>query len=142
MTRLTPQENCIVHDSLNRASQHEEFIDIFYDDFFHNATGALQFFKVVDMERQKKKLRSTLKTLIQAIDEEPGLEFYLEYLARMHQRFHIPPEMYEVWVDSLMVALRRCDPLFCQSQEELWRRVLQHSVDILSGVEVEHYHSA
>ena len=36
----------------------------------------------------------------------------------------IPPELYEVWLDSLIRTVREMDPLFCEEIELAWRVVL------------------
>lgn len=121
-----------IQASLGRALLCPNFLDLFYQDFFENATGAIQFFAVVDMERQKRKLESSLKMVVSAAAGDLGSDFYLEHLARLHQRYHIPPEMYEIWFESLVVALRQCDPEFVPELEQCWQQVLQRYLNIMA----------
>ena len=119
------------HASLERASQSSDFVDAFYDDFFNNATGAQQRFHNTDMERQKRKLKSSLHMLTMLVDETPGAEMYLEHLGNVHGRYQIPPEMFEIFLDSLLYAVGRADPEFDDGLEAVWRRVLRRGIDIM-----------
>jgi len=122
----------LFHESLQRVDENEEFMDFFYQDFFENATGAKQFFSFIDMARQKRKLKAALHMLVMLVDDSPGAELYMEHLARVHRRYRIPPEMFEVWLDSLVYAVSRTDPLFDTDVETTWRRVLRKGIDIMT----------
>ncbi|HBE91644.1 MAG TPA: hypothetical protein DDW55_03630 [Gammaproteobacteria bacterium] len=94
------------------------------------------------MGRLKRKLKSSLHMMTLLIDESPGIEMYVAHLSRVHDSYQIPASMYQIWLDTLIDAARRCDPLFDSGLEVIWREVLGKRIAIMAaGVgshEVQH----
>ena len=108
----------VFHESLERVCADDSFLDLFYEGFMGSDEHVAGFFTNTDMARQKRKLRSSLQMLTKLIDDEPGADMYMGTLARVHDRYHIPPQMYLLWLDSLIDAVRQCDPVIRSRRDE------------------------
>ena len=60
---------------------------------------------------------------------------HLERLAQLHSRaeLDIKPELYDLWLDRLLQAVREFDPLFDDDIDAAWRRLLQPGIDFLKA---------
>jgi hypothetical protein len=123
----------LFHASLDRASACPEgdFLGVFYDGFMASSSGVASLFERTDMERLKRKLKSSLHMMTMLADDAPGVEFYVEYLGRVHNRYQITEDMYHAWLDALIVSVRQCDPEFTPGLEQVWRRVLGRGIAIM-----------
>lgn len=117
--------------SLSRALENDAFLDAFYDNFIGAGDHVAHFFTNSDMPRQKRKLRKSLENMARLIDGVPGYSMYISHLARVHHRYNIPPELYELWLDTLIQALYQSDPEFNEECEGVWRRVMKTGIDIM-----------
>jgi truncated hemoglobin YjbI len=120
----TPEDLAAFHESLARASADARFLDTFYDGFMAASPQIAAIFAGRDMAALKRKLGSSLHVMTLAIDRAPGADMYLDYLARVHERFHIAPEMYDLWLDALVSAAAQCDPAFDDRLRRVWHRVV------------------
>ena len=121
------------HRSLDRVLAHPGFIDRFYHGFFEAHPDVAALFHHTDMEKQKRKLASSLKLMTEFHDNIPGSDLYIESLGRLHARYAIPPSMYTVWLDSLLDAVRACDPDCTNALESTWRSVMQKGIDVMTA---------
>jgi hypothetical protein len=57
----------------------------------------------------------------------------LEPLAQRHsrQQLNIGPELYRLWLDSLIESVRTCDLRFDPTIERVWRDAMQHAIHFL-----------
>jgi len=69
--------------------------------------------------------------------ESDAADLYLEYIAKRHNRHHlnIEPEMYELWLEALLEAVRESDDEFNAEVEQAWRSVLRYGIDYM----ISHY---
>lgn len=123
----------LFHASLERASSNPVFLDTFYDSFMSNSSDIPKYFEHTDMDRLKRKLKSSLHMMTLLIDESPGIEMYVAHLSRVHDSYQIPAGMYQVWLDTLIAAAQRCDPLYDSSLEVVWRGVLGKGIAIMAA---------
>jgi hemoglobin-like flavoprotein len=112
------------HASLERARADAGFLDRFYDAFIAASPEIEAIFEGKDMGRLKRKLASSLHVMTLAVDDAPGTDDYLRFLGRMHARFRLRPEHFDLWVDSLVGTAAHCDPEFNAGDEAAWRTVL------------------
>ena len=129
---VSEQDLVDFHDSLDRASNSGRFMDVFYDGFVASSIDVEKIFKDTDMERLKRKLKSSLHMMTMLVDDAPGTEMYIGHLARVHDRYSIPPEMFNVWMDLLIEAVRECDSEFDDSVEAIWRDVIGEGIAIMT----------
>jgi truncated hemoglobin YjbI len=129
--KISEKELRLFHDSLDRASADSSFLDLFYDGFISSSSEIRDIFKDADMERLKRKLKSSLHMMTLLVDGAPGSEMYMGHLARVHGRYHIRPGMFGIWVDTLISAVASCDSEFSPDIEAVWRKVIGRGVDIM-----------
>lgn len=130
---LDPEELELFHASLDRASANPVFLDAFYDGFMLRSDEIKAYFEHTDMGRLKRKLKSSLHMMSLLVDRSPGIEMYIAHLSRVHNGYNIPAHLYDIWLDALIDAVRRCDLSFDQRTEEVWRRVLGEGIAIMTA---------
>ena len=116
-------------DSLYRVSGEPEdqrdFLSRFYEIFLAESPEIRARFDNTDMERQREMLAQSLHEMVDFATSRVASD-RLGRVADRHSRRQrdIPPELYEVWLDSLIRTVREMDPLFCEEIELAWRVVL------------------
>ncbi len=121
------------HASLDRATANPVFLDAFYDNFMSSSDDIPLYFKHTDMGRLKRKLKSSLHMMTLLVDQSPGVEMYVSHLSRVHDSYQIPASLYSVWLNTLIEAVDRCDPLFNAQMEKIWRDVLGRGIAIMAA---------
>jgi hypothetical protein len=121
--------------SLRRLSEDErrrEFFDGFYERFLGSDEAVARFFANTDFNRQHEVLRWSLLEMANFFIDRGRNEEILK-LAQSHgpKGYDIPMRMYDLWLESLMSAVRAFDPDWSRTVEEAWRRVLQPGLDYM-----------
>ena len=119
--------------SLSRiAFQHDAFFDRFYDILIGSNADVAAKFEGVDMERQKRVLRDSLRELA-VFFASHTITPDMEKLARIHSRAHldIAPRLYDIWMDSLVKAAHETDSEFDDRAELAWRLVLSPGIEFM-----------
>lgn len=122
----------LFHASLDRATAHPDFLDTFYDRFIRSDESIEEIFTHTDMDRLKRKLKSSLRMITRQVDHEPGVDMYMEHLARLHHGYAIPPDMYTQWLDALVRTASECDPEFNPEIEAAWRDSIEPAIHIMA----------
>lgn len=123
----------LFHESLDRATASGNFVDNFYDGFMKSDKNVSAFFSNTDMDRLKRKLKSSLHMITMLVDDTPGADMYMEHLAKVHHKYMIPAPMYEVWLDALIASVQKNDTEFTPELEQVWRRVIGKGIDVMSA---------
>ena len=121
----------LFHTSLNRAMDHPDFFQNFYQRFINSSDEIATMFQNKDMERIQKKLKMTLETVTENADGEPGLGMYLELLGRIHHRLKITPEQFALWRNALVETAGECDPEFNRQVSGAWEQAIDEVIDKL-----------
>lgn len=127
----------IFEQSLRRCDSNPAFLDIFYEHFLASSPKIKERFANTDFHRQKRLLRASFYLILLA-SEDPvdGPERYLGHLAARHSAkdLDVGAELYDLWLDSLMESVKRCDPGFSAEVEEAWEKMMGIGIDyLLSG---------
>ena len=114
--------------SLKRCLARPDFMLHFYGLFMASSDEIREKFAETDFDRQTQVLADSLWVMAvaaQAPKESPAWGD-LPRLAALHNRegLDIRPELYDDWLDCLVEAARRHDPLFSPDLEEAWRETL------------------
>jgi len=66
---------------------------------------------------------------------EPERIVHLERLAKLHSRaeLDIKPQLYDLWLDRLVQAVKEFDPMFDSEIDTAWRRVLQTGIEFMKS---------
>jgi hemoglobin-like flavoprotein len=118
-------------ESLERVSAAPGFIDRFYDSFLGTSPEVAEIFAQTDMGKLKRKLKASLHVIALAAEGSPGSDLYLGYLGRVHRRFAIAPDLYDLWLESLVATAAGCDPQFDPQTAALWRRVVGRGIEAM-----------
>jgi hemoglobin-like flavoprotein len=116
------------HASLARATSDGRFADVFYARFMASSPAVVAIFAGADVEKLKRKLRSSLHVMTLAADDAPGADLYLDYLGAVHRRLDIRPEMYDAWLDALLATVADCDAQYSAETARAWRSVIGAAV--------------
>ncbi|MEX2287174.1 MAG: hypothetical protein WD648_08805, partial [Planctomycetaceae bacterium] len=116
----------MVRTSFGRCTLTDEFLVTFYNILTHSSADVARMFAHTDMPRQRRLLK---EALIYLISYPAGNEFSQQRVTELgnsHSRagLNVRPELYEIWVDSLIKSIRRHDEQFSPALEAAWRRVL------------------
>ena len=124
----------LFNDSLERCSRGPDFLRRFYTLFLASSDTVAKKFEHTDLRRQAKLLKTSLYIMILASGESERI-VHLERLAKLHSRaeLDIKPELYDLWLDRLMQAVKEFDPMFDLETETAWRRVLQHGTEFMKS---------
>lgn len=123
------------NDSLNRCTAKGDFTEKFYARFMTASPAAAEKFRGVDMRKQQRMLRGSLYMMLSAAHgKSDGLE-HLDQIARQHSRSDrdIGPELYDVWLDSLIETVRESDPRATPEVEAAWRAVLRAGIEFMKA---------
>ncbi len=114
-------------DSYERAvsGQEEEFFEAFYDCFLNTSPVAREKFANTDMTRQRDMLRQSFWHMVTFSEQRQATE-ELRDVAASHSRrdLDIAAPLYDIWLDSLIEAVRLFDTRFTDEVELAWRVVL------------------
>lgn len=117
---------------LGSGSYRHDFIDSFYAHFTGQSDAVAQRFENTDMSAQKIMLHDSLDFMVDYCRTGKASP-YLEKIAAVHGagQLKIPAAMYTLWLDSLVQAVRDCDPQFDESVEQAWRQTFQPGIDFM-----------
>jgi len=121
-------------ESFQRCCAEPRFLDIFYDAFLASSPKVREKFARTDFVRQKRALRASLYLILLAAQDEPdGPSKYLRDLAHSHgaTRLNVGAELYDLWLDSLLAAVKQCDPRFDAAVEDAWEQVMMVGIRYL-----------
>lgn len=107
----------------------KKFLDRFYEIFFSKSDEIAELFKHTHMTAQKTMLQDSLFYMRDFYLHRKENE-YLQRLAKVHSKSgkNIPPEFYDIWLDSLLEAVSEYDPEFSEDIELSWRIALSPGI--------------
>ena len=136
---MIPTVNASTRDtflaSLGRCRATAGFLDAFYQRFVASSDEVRAKFAKTDMMRQVQMLEDTLFVVANAVQGEEGspARSDLPRIAERHSRrdLDIGPELYDLFLECLIVTVRTHDPKFTSKVEAAWREVMGFSIDYM-----------
>jgi hemoglobin-like flavoprotein len=124
----------LFNDSIERCSGSPDFLRRFYALFLASSETVARKFEHTDLKRQARMLKTSLYIMMLAGGGSERI-VHLERLAQLHSRagLDIKPELYDVWLDRLLQAVREFDPLCDPEIETAWRRLLQPGIEFMKS---------
>lgn len=118
-----------VKASFERCNRDCEFIDHFYQCFMESSPEATARFAGVDMDHQVVMMRASLEMLLREVLDPQALA----PLAELHSRrgVNIPPNLYELWLQSLLSTVQIHDPQCDEALLTAWRNVLSPGIEAM-----------
>ncbi len=107
----------------------KKFLDRFYEVFFAKSEGIADFFKHTHMSAQKTMLQDSLFYMRDFFLYRTTNE-YMQHMAKVHSKSekNVPPELYDIWLDSLVETVSEYDPEFDDDIELAWRVALSPGI--------------
>ena len=114
---------------LGNGAYNPEFIRAFYDIFLEASPAVAEKFRHTDMSAQRTMLHDSL-LLMMDFNRTRVPTPRLQQLADIHSRgkHDVSPAFYDLWLDSLVEALRGHDPDFSKDVELAWRIALSPGI--------------
>ena len=124
----------LFNDSIERCSCKSEFLRRFYTLFLASSDTVATKFAKTDLRKQARMLKTSLYIMMLASGESEQV-VHLERLAKLHGRaeLDIKPELYDLWLDRLVQAVKEFDPMFDPEIETAWRRMLQPGIEFMKS---------
>ena len=118
------------NNSLGRCQAIPEFMPKFYANFLASSPKVKEKFSKTDFRRQNRMLNGSLYMVMAASGGSGAAEKYVASIVerRSGRELDIGPELYECWLDSLVLTVKEVDPLFTPIVEDAWRAVMSEGI--------------
>jgi len=122
-----------VMQSYGRCCASPAFFDTFYQHFLASSPAIREKFVRTDMAAQKHLLRAGILNLV--LYARGMSDTKLRALGQSHSRegFDIRPELYDLWLDSLLLAVKEHDPQASLEDLAAWREVLSKGINVIKS---------
>jgi hemoglobin-like flavoprotein len=116
----------LVSQSYGRCCVSTGFFDTFYKIFLSKSPELGKMFEKTDMKKQKELLRDGIAFLTAFAKNSQMAARKVDSLGDSHSvgKLNVRPDMYPMWVDSLMEAVKQHDKKFDSNIEKAWRVVV------------------
>ncbi|MDP3845502.1 MAG: globin [Pseudomonas sp.] len=123
----------LVMQSYGRCCASHGFLDSFYLYFLASSPAVRAKFIDTDMPTQKQLLRHGILNLVMHARGMPDSK--LRALGCSHARggLDIQPELYQLWLDSLLQAVADHDQLCDNHTRQAWREVLNQGISVIKA---------
>jgi len=114
---------------LEFSDEKKNFLDRFYEIFLAKSEAIADLFDRTHMSAQKTMLQDSLFYMRDFYLHRTTNE-YMQRIAEVHSKSkkNIAPELYDIWLDSLVEAVREYDPQFNGDIELSWRIALSPGI--------------
>ena len=122
--------------SLLRCLSNLDFLERFYSAFINSSPEVAQAFSNTNMERQKAMLSASLNHMMNFYgNNDEKAKKYIQQLGAQHGIYghKVPLHLYDLWLESLITAVRESDPQFNPTLEAIWREAMTQGIDIIKG---------
>ncbi len=105
------------------------FFESFYYRYLNTDPRIASIFRNTDIQHQQKMLEKSFYRLL-TFYATNNSDDYMESIASSHSRQHhnIAPELYDLWLDTLLETVEQFDPLFDDTIELAWRLILSSGI--------------
>src|SRR5262249_4654530 len=110
-----------------------EFLERFYQLFVSSSPEVKEKFKRTNFHRQRRMLKSSLYMMVFAAEGKPEGFVHMERIAKQHgkQDLDVKPEMYDLWMNSLIQAVKEFDRGFNADTEQAWKHMLGQGIEFM-----------
>jgi len=124
--------HAVFNDSFERINHSPaDFFAEFYRRFVGGSDEVARFFANTDMAKQREALRASLFYLM-TFDEDRQVGAHMLDLLRKHRGdLHIPPELYDFWLKTMIDTVRVVDREFDNDVETAWWVTLSPGVTFM-----------
>lgn len=133
---VNPAAYALVKDHYGKCVISRGFFDDFYAVFTAKSPEIRQMFAHTEMSAQKDALRAGLTFLIMFAEGRSAFAAdKLDKIGGTHKKssLNIRPELYPLWMQSLLETVRKHIPGFDDAALKAWTAVLQHGVNRITS---------
>ncbi len=114
-------------------SRENDFFDSFYEAFIASSPLVAQKFAGVNMAAQKMMLKQSLIHLLNMFATK-RIPDGLGEIATKHSRraADIPPQLYQAWLECLLMTVKKFDPRFSDDVELAWRMICSQGIAFMT----------
>lgn len=114
---------------LSKSAVQPNFFDVFYERFINSSPVVKEKFKNTDMKRQRAMLEKSLHYIAYLFTSQE-IYSYIQEIAELHNKknLNIAPELYDLWLESLIDTVREFDSNFDDDVELAWRLSLARGI--------------
>ena len=130
---VVPAATIHIAEESYRRCQSEPFFRAFYRTLLASNETIRTMFARTDFDRQIKLLQHSIGLLfVYAKRRNPAI---LERIAARHGRrdVNVAPELYPLFVESLMATVKEFDPHYGSEVEQAWRMAIAPGIEFMSG---------
>lgn len=119
--------------SYERCCKFDEFIPSFYENLFKASPEAKALFAETDFTVQTPLIKHAIGLLLIYPNHTDDQSPLLERTAARHAKTDrdVPPELYPLWVDALMLAVQKYDTNYGPGVEKAWREVMKPGIEYM-----------
>lgn len=109
------------------------FFDFFYDTFIDSSDEVRDKFSKTDMSKQIRTLTNSFYSNKLAVSESKMIQENLLQLAQLHSRQgrDIRPDLFDLWLDCLLDAVREFDAEYSVEIEAAWRSMMAPGISLM-----------
>lgn len=120
-----------VRKSYGRVLTKRTFVSRFYEIFTQSHPVIGKMFKNTDFKRQNELLSQSINMAILFPQNNVIAKNAIARIRQSHNHEHlnINPNLYPLWLDSLIAAVKETDPEFTPALEKQWREILEPAIN-------------
>jgi hemoglobin-like flavoprotein len=132
---MLKEDIALFNDSFLRCQNSSGFLDRFYELFLASSKEVRDKFKNTDFQKQKMALKSSFYMMMLTVQGNARGQRYIEEISDLHgrERLDIKPEMYDLWLESLLKTVKEFDPKFDEEVERVWRSLMNQGIDFMKS---------
>jgi len=123
------------NNSLNRCQTNPQFLSLFYKKFVISNEEIREKFSNTNMADQKMILHASLYMIMLATRGNETASVYMDRVSKRHSKseLNIRPELYDIWLTTLLETVREVDPDFNEEVEEAWYKVMKYGINYMTS---------
>ncbi len=113
----------------------EIFLSKFYESFTSASPDVRKKFQNTDMQKQKIVLRESLFNMQDFYVNKQATD-YMRGIADLHSKKDkdISPQLYDLWLESLVVTVRELDPEYDRDVGLAWKMVMSMGITYMKDI--------
>ncbi len=125
----------LVQQSYGRCCLSEGFFDDFYTAFVNKSPAIAEKFAHTDMAKQKRLLRQGISYMLMYYNNSKLADSKISSIAETHARGHfaISPELYDIWLETLLDTIQAHDPMVDEALKTSWRNVMLKGIQAMAA---------
>lgn len=132
---MISEDIAIFNDSFLRCQNKTGFLNRFYQLFLDSSEEVKKKFKNTDFTKQQMALKSSFYMMLLTVQGNARGQRYLGEIAELHSRgrLDIKPEMYDLWLECLLKAVKEFDPLFNEEIKRVWQSLMNQGIRFMQS---------